>query len=398
MMKKVFVLMYALLIIHPSILGQNNSLLNVKKVIQKGDVLCWAASIEMILHFNNPSNGHNQCTVVEKMKAHYGGGTVICTPCPAGCATTIPTPSNCDFSAQKPFIMKLLNKQFKFNLQDSPLPNWETIKINIKGRHPFIGFMGYPTAQCASDHVVVVRGYRTVDTNKFYLINDPLSLCSQPNYQQILFTNRPNVMTICSYLSEMYPLLIPNGLLKDDIVTNPDSTSVQSDKQLSWKGEITQNLTQKQLDTLLKGNNYTAVEKLYYDTKTQKQFSTMELTYLKGEKPYTRTTLQKIDNQWLPVRIEQTEQDFFEIVRPKSQDMVLTNKPSEMITTLEMKPYKKIVLLPTGRQFYFFYLDKELRFLPITDDKTTQKLLTLADMKKMYKIGAYFDKLMLDLN
>jgi hypothetical protein len=394
MMKKKCVLMYCLWVYSLCGYSQTNPL-PVTRIKQKGDVLCWAASMEMIFKFNDHLSPNNQCIIAEVVQSTQGIGTVVCTPCPTNCTSPVPNIGNCNFTANENNIILALNGFFNYHNAGVQMPDWQTFKNDINVQHPFLGLKGYPIQKCASDHVLVVIGYTPTGiniasgVNKYYYVNDPLSKCGT-KYQKLIFSTDKRVMSICAYINEMYPKTTTHAFRL--LIEKKDSMASFPQDNLAWEGEISNNLSQKELDALIKSGAYTTVEKVYYSTKNQRSFSTIELTYHNFKPPYTRMTFQKVDDEWIPVQIEQTEDEHFQIVpRPQFDDIILSKRPDLMAFPTKMLPYKKVVLLPSSREFYYFNDLKEPRFFQLTDELgLPQKPLTLTDMEKQFNVGSNF--------
>ncbi len=393
--------MYCLLVISNLALSQSKQL-PVRHISQEGDYLCWAASMEMIFKYHNPSSPYDQCKIVEMMQGHG----VTCAPCLDMCSPTIIQQSiadlqlnaerqsnpNCNFIVQTPRIKKILQDSFKYHLTYYTNPNWLTVQKNINSNRPMMGFEGNPIETCSASHVVIIIGYTVETGNQFYLVNDPIDICNSQGVQKIAFSRYPNIITVCSYLGNLYPNLVPYALIVSTNKDSPkDSSSVNQKDELKWEGQITQELTPKELTAIINSGHYSSVEKVYYSTENHKYFSTIELTYLDGKAPYTRTTLQKLEDKWLPVIIERTNDDYYKMLKPnqEDEDIILSKRPDKVTTALQIKPYKKVVLLPINKTFYVFYHNKEPLFLPIINEfDKRNKPLNRKDMERFYKVDA----------
>jgi Peptidase_C39 like family len=399
-MKKIAVLICSLLAISNLALSQSNQL-SVNCVHQKGDALCWAATLEMIFKYNDASSPNDQCVNAEIMQAVRASRIVVCRPCTPHLPSA--TKNDCNKAAGVEDFKAVLNNPYKYHYTDGQTPNWNTIVNDINSNHPFMGFIGYPklTDKCSSDHVVAIIGYeQKKNGNKYYVTQDPNRTCGQATgNKKWLFSTDAALMTVCSYFNEMYPNSTPYAH-KVSLGTK-DSTFAPPNDELSWQGEINKTLNQKDVDYLIKSLDYSAVETIYYSTYNQASFSTLELTYLNGKPPYARTTLQKVKDTWFPVSIELTEDEPYKIVRPTLDDIILSKRPDKLTTNLKIESYKKVVLvLPTHvqKEFYYFNYDKQALFLPITDEEELpQTVLTLKDIKTRYnKLGRNFTETLTD--
>ncbi len=393
-MKRVSIFVFCIVIMCLYATSQTR-VLAVNAILQKGDKLCWAASMEMIFRYNDINTPNNQCLIADIMQTQRGVGEIAaCIPCSLPCCINcIPDADNCNRSASRNDILSILNIPFNYHYGVVDVPNW-TITVNeINFPRPFIGFIGYPTEQgCLTHHAVTVMGYRVrpSDKKKFYLLNDPFpssarNPCNNVSYKQLAFSNSRRTKTICTYLIEMYGKRNNFSSMSN---SNKSKDSIPKKDDALWLGEITKDLSSKELAILLKENKYSSVEKIYYSTENQRYFSTLELTYVDGEKPFTRTTLQKVDNKWITVEIEQTDDELFEIVKLKN-DIIISNRPDKLVGKLKIEPFKKLILLPSEKQFYVFNNEQQLFFLPL-ENIDNQKSLTLKDMLNKYKLGKNF--------
>lgn len=164
--------------------------LKVPLIPQQESKWCWAASMEMVIKFLDPSSTKTQCNLAQKFFNSSLQGNCPCTTTVANCYTgpdiydgnsrviscNIPITTN--QSINKAYSSAFNNEGY-YAMQDPINMSWENITAQIDACMPFVLILNsYLGDQI---HAVVAKGYTICNGNKFVIINDPLATCSCTN-------------------------------------------------------------------------------------------------------------------------------------------------------------------------------------------------------------------------
>lgn len=185
----------------------------VKKIAQMDNTWCWAASIEMVMEFHQPStpNLPVQPDIVLKY-ANFNKtwkSKAICRVCSSSVVYSIPYANSMNtcyfpipFSRNGIVSVDFLDQIFnsygyhssqRANPKYSPML-WNRLKIEIDNCRPFIVFIEpLAHATISSDHAMVVKGYWMKNVNgvdiNYFIANDPWASCSTGSETIFPFTN-----------------------------------------------------------------------------------------------------------------------------------------------------------------------------------------------------------------
>lgn len=193
-----------LFIIFNTVSGQNY--LPVPLLGQQNAEWCWAASMQMIINFHEPSRPIDQCLLAERFQRfrHTSGSSTdpsINFSERGCCVTWCPDEESslvgdsefenlCDESIQFSKRMDMVTLHYvdlifssladgtykPYNsIEDTTSMNWAQIKTEINSCRPFIVFISKVLgARRLFNHAVVAKGYyERTDSSKYILINDP---------------------------------------------------------------------------------------------------------------------------------------------------------------------------------------------------------------------------------
>ena len=393
-MKRMGVFIFCFVLESISVLGQDTVILPVPNIFQKGDRLCWAASMEMFLSYKG-NISQNQCVIAEMIARRITNNqNIVCTPCSNSCCKgCIINKPKCNKSADSNLIIGLLKNPFAIDATSS-IATWDILRTEIGIKNtPLFGMSRYNPvgSACVSSHLTLIRGYeidnRVSSTTKdtFYLINDPFNKCNS-SYSKLRYSPLPTINEICSYIYQIHPIQQP-------LVARMAQKSIEQINE-DWIGEITEPISQNDLKKKLEKDSYLASKTIYVSTETLKSETVIELMYQKDKPPYTITTLQKIGQDWLPIEIKLTTNHFNFIVSTKQKQVLLSNYPQYCITDLQILPYAKIVFIPDYDHYYIFKdpMNNEIMFLRIedtSDEKDKNYPISLKVIANTYKVNAY---------
>ena len=188
----------------------------VTKTAQMDNTWCWAASIEMVMKFHQPStpNPPGQPDILRKYASFnttWKSPNVckVCNSSGSHSITYASSTNNCyfpiPFSREDIVKIDFLDQIFNsYGYQSSQRSNpkyspmlWNRLKMEIDNCRPFIVFiepLAHATIQ--SDHAMVVKGYWIKNVNgvniNYFLANDPWASCSAGSETIFPFTNFAN--------------------------------------------------------------------------------------------------------------------------------------------------------------------------------------------------------------
>ena len=192
---------------------QNFKELKVDLIGQQTSKWCWAACMEMIMKFHEPSSNVTQCELAKKAKIIRGLSPLSshlakdccalnCSDCPL-LSTTYMSSSNCtsihdwrivvtseSSSRGQTSTFDLLFWQYGYtsmeaiNWHTDPM-SWEEIKEQLDECRPFILIInpaGFQANAPSGYHAIVAKGYHEIGTEKYIIVNDPWHPCCGEEY------------------------------------------------------------------------------------------------------------------------------------------------------------------------------------------------------------------------
>ncbi len=182
--------------------------MKVTQIGQNKDRWCWAASIEMVMKFHQPSSLITQCQIARTYMVDIrrnNNGINCCSTCNCACSTVNPSSDipNCnitiDFARETSvspirvetvggyfdllFSMNNYHSMEKINRTARRI-QWNEIKAEINACRPFIAVIKPdPSSENkpSSDHVIVAKGYYDIPKNgldrRYIITSDPWEIC-----------------------------------------------------------------------------------------------------------------------------------------------------------------------------------------------------------------------------
>ena len=161
------------------------SVLNVPLISQEASKWCWAASMEMIIKFNDPSSTATQCNFAQKyFRLDNPNCDCALMGCPSNTTTCTSTPSSCNRGMDLMVnyttkYAKIFNLFGYYAIQVNTPMSFDEVKTQINSCMPFtLTVSGYNSGVSSSQvHVLVAKGYHSGNEKNWVIINDPLLDC-----------------------------------------------------------------------------------------------------------------------------------------------------------------------------------------------------------------------------
>jgi hypothetical protein len=412
-------------IILVSDLKAQNKILSVPFISQRTDSWCWAACMESIVNYHNTNTTQCRLSIINleeqnrfaQITNEQLSRAVRC------CNNMCMRPNDCRFETscvncnvtissintfKIPFFQNIFSK-LSFNSKEDTIDlSWEQVKSQIDNTKPFILALDMQLAPNSEEisHALIAKGYETKMTirgieNKYIVCDNPWKYIVIESGREICKPYKRNLRvnhlifqraTGLYHKVDSYVIDIQKSTIQSLQTSIQPRVMAQITKQeIDTLSGITENLNDKELDDLLKDDSYQKVNVRYIskinldnnnlDNNTSKQ-NIIEIVNHKSN-PKTVTSLQKVNNEWIPVEIYEKDINDRATINVNGKKICLKGfmcqEKSEPVN------YELIKFYPYPYEFYRFIIDKKSYLSPVESYGD----FTLKSGNRIFKNEAY---------
>ncbi len=413
-LQKTTIIFFALFMLNNPIIAQEE--LTLTNVPQKGLYFCWAASMETAMSFF--SSSISQCSLAYQQARYFpssvrptrsccnllcsgacdsdGGRCNLCDQ-PLPYRTQLSGSTECEKIFKK-FGFNATEKMNNGSLTPSDVKN--AIIDQIDNDKPMLSVFTVNGAGMFGAHFAVIKGYvntTTTTEESFMSVFDPWYPCEgSPSLLNFRILNGTsvstndrtylNVLTYVQDISKIEPIIRGMAVRSPKSkILNPENNLSAETKKLLQYG-ITKTLKQSEFDSLklktpLQFVNRTNLDYLLNTEDACKSKSKIFEVYKTIDSASVTTTMQLIDNQWVPIEIKRNRYPLNFNVNIDNSPVTLNNLPS----VRGVQCFEHIIISGTHYEFYKFVYNGKAYLIPI------QRTSNMVDNngKKLFQYKAY---------
>ena len=393
----------------PLCLSAQSSLLTpVTPIAQKASNWCWAASLEMVLKYHQPTSVVTQCSLAIYNINDSGWGIKVCcsdSKCPACQSSTC---SNCIMcmTCTECHVLQMKTHADCNQVMSGSTMNKSLIKYSklikkigfrasyINGRLPImtieneINICKRPliTIYNGFTHAATVIGTTKPSTDYFIRIFNPKDAPCVVAQDDINY-DVPNPERPDAFMYNIYPENLQNPCIATPLMAGlrmralkmktmtPDSFS----NNTTIENGIYKRLSNDELQKKIDSKDYYPIVVRYISSNKLKQIPENELGIanttiqndmieLVSEKyPRTVTVFQRQHNVWIPIKISPFYKDNILPVSFNDSTVVLNNRDKNLKILCNNRTYEHIKYFDLGYDFYRFCLNGTYYLIPFYD-------------------------------